>query len=1130
MTYHLPVLLNPLVNAVCNCSEPNESPLKKLFSQLQKKREYLLLVPPTELLLYYSADSSKAALSELCYTPDFVSSHILLLSASDNEIDNSHDEAVIRDIEGRYDLHPVKCLDNSWKFISWKNRTIFQFSRSGEHILNKIKINSIETIPIFNDYMKSYHNTIRFLHIDGAFVEGPISCHLQSSLDICKDLLKHHPQQVDNEDDCGDEEKPPKTPVRKGEAGYSRSKATFDSILRLNTHWSSEFEKRFREFRELNEKMGPQPELFHAIIDDMYKKMENDNLFKQLISLRRIIYEYVELNLFDDTWTQIVKANKNNETDINQFKNISIHQVDTEFSTIKYENFYLENVLTVEKNVARATEFLQKFHDTDNFTSKAKILVNTLKILTGSDNDQEQDDSFLSDGSVPITIDADRLMNLFVLVACRAQVKNLKSHLYYLQHFYQDENTIKFGILGYALSTFEAVVCYFDELSTRENYDSLVQNCQNSETLLRVLSSTKAVSKKTITKTLKHHETSLRYRDVNGNSILSLCVANRRNDIFVAILEDFDDYFPYEDIYMDENLDGSSLLMQALKHDNEVAALILVKIIKHNCSKVDFSKYVNRKDKFKRSVGHYLTNELKLLDEIGPIIDWKQKDDFGQTPLFTIFRSYDQENYDSMVKKAYNYAKDWYRSNKIEFSLNDHVDDKGNSLVHILKSNISLLLSDPTIDVNITNKRGITPLMTNVRYKRKENVSLLLFDKRTLLEKQQVSGSLTAFDLARDLAITNMLGGCGLKQSNWNTVYAHSLKYVVSHWTISLTIMDGGCTSTVAFKLKTIRGLLRVLIKKRMSIFLPLQELVDDLSTFNRIRFSELMKERLKKTLPLITNCLSSLVVLNIIDISTFKSEDDAIKWVKMNGKINSGKNADKPMTPEEIGMIQNFTKFNISELDKTVKTLNVLKKLILFLELKSSDYSKAFEITSKMTAEISSRRFRSSLELPQRVINFFDPKTASILLNQTEFLSSCVNNLFNFINTTLEEEVTQWWHLYAEVLNAHKHYNRVFPELASQPPETKELILRKMSSNSKRMKLEERLTGKIRDITRKMNSMGQNIKRMHEAIAEDLSRFLDFKSKFTLDGVLDSWLYSQSQYLASQTSSFHEYQRVYST
>ena len=50
MPYHLPVLLNPLVNAVFNCPNPSTSNLKKLFSNL-KDRKFILLVPPCDRVM-----------------------------------------------------------------------------------------------------------------------------------------------------------------------------------------------------------------------------------------------------------------------------------------------------------------------------------------------------------------------------------------------------------------------------------------------------------------------------------------------------------------------------------------------------------------------------------------------------------------------------------------------------------------------------------------------------------------------------------------------------------------------------------------------------------------------------------------------------------------------------------------------------------------------------------------------------------------------------------------------------------------------------------------------------------------------------------------------------------------------
>lgn len=79
-----------------------------------------------------------------------------------------------------------------------------------------------------------------------------------------------------------------------------------------------------------------------------------------------------------------------------------------------------------------------------------------------------------------------------MLVTCRAQIRNLKCHLSYLQNFYNNDSDTKFGILGYALSTLEAVVCYFEQLKEKENYRKLIDFCNSNERLAKVLSSTKS--------------------------------------------------------------------------------------------------------------------------------------------------------------------------------------------------------------------------------------------------------------------------------------------------------------------------------------------------------------------------------------------------------------------------------------------------------------------------------------------------------------------------------------------------------------------------------------------------------------------------------------------------------------
>lgn len=1098
--FQLPPLLNPLLNAICNCGEPNSSPLKKLYTQLGKKDKYLILVPPTELLLYYSDKESNSELHDLCYTPNFASAHILLLDATDTEVNNGDEAVLIKNIEKRYDVHFIKAMDQSWKFINWKNRVIYEFNKLGDQIKNRAKILDIESIPIFNNYMKTTDNTITIMYIDDVFLNGTLECNLRSDIDLLRSpSMRSIPTA-----------KRPSL-INKNSTDYenSKSKATFDSILRVNKHWSSKFEQHFQKFRLLANQDDLPIDVFHNIIEEMHEEMVSDNLFKNIVDLRNIIYEYVELNLFDDIWKMILKMNKEVEIDLNPFGNISIYQVDSEFLSTEYSKFFLENITTAERNIKEASKSLQKIESASNYKSKANILILTLRTLTGNkENDgysSKNDDGNLS--FFPLAIDADRLMNLFVLVTCRAQIKNLKCHLSYLQNFYNNDSDTKFGILGYALSTLEAVVCYFEQLKEKENYRKLIDFCNSNERLVKVLSSTKKYETNAALSFLRKYEGSLRYRDSLGQSLLALCIIHGRNDFLYHILNEYETLFPIEDLLADESIDGSTLLIQAVKHDNQYSASLLLNILKDNCTEIELIAYINRHDINKRTAGHFLTNELEVLKLMGKYINWVQKDNAGQTPLFTIFRSYDQDNYDEMVSQSMEYATNWYGLNGKNFNYLDHVDKKGNTLLHILKCNLPILLADKHINVNATNRSGQTPLMTSIRYKRTENIRDLLCDPRLRVDITQKNNALTAFDFSKDDEITHLLGEHELLNSPWLAVYAHTLKYTNSRWNLSLTVKLKDTPKTTNFTLKTLRGILRVVIKNNMTVFLPVQELVEDLISFNRIRFSELMRIKVLEMLPFISFCLSALVHIKVLDLNVFQTEENAIKWVKMNGSVDKKTNQTSDITPEDISMIQNFLKFNITEIERTKNKLEIAEKLSLFLRLKSKDLLNSNENYVTIVSQLSSKRFRSTLKYSAEDTKLLSVRAEKALLSKITYLKICAQKLHNHILSITMTMISNWWHIYGELLNAHKHYTRAFPELANVTTENRDLALHRMISNPKRIKLEERLSEKIKDITEQLNSVGHDIKQMHELAAEEVSRFIDLKTKFTLEYALQSYL-----------------------
>jgi hypothetical protein len=94
-------------------------------------------------------------------------------------------------------------------------------------------------------------------------------------------------------------------------------------------------------------------------------------------------------------------------------------------------------------------------------------------------------------------------------------------------------------------------------------------------------------------------------------------------------------------------------------------------------------EYLAKQDIRGRSVAHYLFNAPTLIPRVGRLLPWRQKDRNGQTPLFALCRSYDHGNYRAMVEAALVAATNSQGDNE-PLHLDDHVDAKGNTLLHIV--------------------------------------------------------------------------------------------------------------------------------------------------------------------------------------------------------------------------------------------------------------------------------------------------------------------------------------------------------------------------------------------------------------------------------------------------------------
>lgn len=1069
MPYHLPVLLNPLVNAVFNCPNPSTSNLKKLFSKLKDQR-FILLVPPCEKLLDCNDKLSGSSLQELCYNYDFVASHVLLIDEQSDEYMTAAPPSQVK-----YDTFNRKKV-----IVRSQNRVIL--TSDGFQFKKRCHITNVDLFVNFNEYLlQDYRFPI-------LYIDEP----------VCAESVRA--QQVPPRPDIGSD-------TSEGERSLpatmppQRNKTSFENILRIHPDWTRRFNQLFGEYRSAPVGDGPHPELFHDIVRRAYSAMKSEALFRTMPDLPDLIYDYVELNLYDDIWVRITHHFRDSEFEMVGLRYLSLDQLETDLYPKKYQNFSLKKVVSIENNIELAVNSFSRLPLSHAHADKATTLIETLRSLSKADN------SFDGIDSSPIAIDADTLLSLFVLVVCRTQLRSLKGQLFYLQNFAKNESSIRFGVLGYAISTLEAVVCYFDELKGSSKMARLEADCAAARTLVDTLSSEASslnllqyqITKKT-----------LRYRTEQGESLLSLCITNSKNDILRALLSKERD-FPLEDLLEDSTTDGCTLLMQALKCGNGDAAILIVDLLKFSCTEQEMRAYFNKSDKDKRTAAHYLTHEVGIIKEIGKLFDWDAKDSSGHTALFTIFRSYDQPNYDEVIIASFSCAVEWYRLRGESFCFTDHEDRKENTLLHILKRSISILLEYDSVDVNATNKKGLTPLMVYAKYNRLDNIKAIANDKRVILGKIQPTLLLGAMDYAKNPLILHKLAERFATETVFGKCYVHTLKFEASSWLLKITFRndDEEDFKTVEIHLKTVQNFFRTLLRTCPMTFMPLDSPLDQLANLARARVSGIGKIETMCFLRNLTNCFNALLNGRDLPLDILADESKLLSSIKAQYKAykNGGTRlSNKRVEPEEMNIIQGFLRFNQTEVSALRSKLHVLKKLAIFLRLKSSDV----EQSNKLLFSFEYEGIENLMPLMSRKNSCtvaYGNNAMIQLVEDVDFMLKSTLRLQNHINDLLQAKIPGWWKLYGELLSLHKQFAQHFPHLVkSDEPAADSGIIGKLIE-SKKEKLEKRLSFEIAETRRSMNQAGASIAHDHESLAEQLSKFMEFKGEFLCRGVVKRWV-----------------------
>lgn len=504
--------------------------------------------------------------------------------------------------------------------------------------------------------------------------------------------------------------------------------------------------------------------------------------------------------------------------------------------------------LDLIKRIDRGVVEFRKMSSADSPQGMSDVLLATVKAVS---LDEDDTDSTPSEKRSPVvTVNADVLVSLLLMIIVRAQVRHLMSRLVYMQHFIFIDD-VENGEIGYGLSTLEIVLTYLlrDSISLRKasarNYrlwkatkegrvaamrailepgdddasdygidsredesrlyglssENLYRNnlaLQNSALEaddqglshvfpfltwsqfslppqkkpkrvsmdVRSLSESSSTSVLSRTTTIGSNldavegdmsiENLTKTQDPSGCSIPMMAV-EASQPASLAYLLSLSQYFPIESILEDTNNYGTTLLSAAVQLGNKELIDIMLDYLSKCPNKAAIQAYYATTDAHGRTVAHYLFSEPRLLSRLGIDLPWTLKDRNGQTPLFALSRSYDHPYYNKMVNEALSIAKE-AQGDGLPLRLDDHVDLKGNTLLHIVSDPqiVLRILAECDCDPNATNDRQFTPLMMASKYGRVDLVRTLFGDQRVDIGIRGVRG-LTAVELAKDDDVRNRI-------------------------------------------------------------------------------------------------------------------------------------------------------------------------------------------------------------------------------------------------------------------------------------------------------------------------------------------------------------------------------------
>lgn len=294
-----------------------------------------------------------------------------------------------------------------------------------------------------------------------------------------------------------------------------------------------------------------------------------------------------------------------------------------------------------------------------------------------------------------------------------------------------------------------------------------------------------------------------------GESLLMMAVQNERLEALEYLLTLEEHFYPSV-ILDDVNHEETTVLSAAVQLGNKdlIMAVINFLVKSHEVDQVRLTAYFQLQDIWGRSVAHYLFHAPFLISKFGKMMPWRQKDKNSQTPLFALCRSYDHASYHAMVDDGLCMAAAMQKDGR-RLHVDDHVDGKGNTLLHIVNdAQLAVrILQRCDVDVNAVNDRRFTPLMVASKYGRFDMVRTLFADPRVDLGAKELRG-LTAVELAKDDEVRNKIDDLTLlslpSELDGRTTAAVR-SYFVEDASVRFVLKSGAAVSPVSYAVTTCR-------------------------------------------------------------------------------------------------------------------------------------------------------------------------------------------------------------------------------------------------------------------------------------------------------------------------------------